>query len=311
MASGAVCSGTQQSLAHRATVCREWLLISRHPTARAEVEVPAERPPTSAETSTEFASRKLQRKHDLRIQRRTLVRTTKVRDNVPNNCAKMGVQGELQVRSRPVLTPRDRALLITLTTRVRCLSLLQIQAHWWPEVVAGSRAPVARLKQLCQAGVLEERAMSASPRPSLLEPLICVAHGDPLPAFGALAHRLKHRFGESARTERIYFATSRAAAVVGGHAGRAPRPAETTHDLALAGVFLRFLATMPKRAAGWQSETALILEQHGGAGMIPDALILEQNGRSTAIELGGQYDVEKLASFHQACRERGWDYELW
>jgi len=153
--------------------------------------------------------------------------------------------------------------------------------------------------------------MSASPRPSLEQPLIRVAIEDPRPGFGRLAHLLKHRFYESARAEWIYFAPKTAAAVVGGLAGRAPRPAETTHDLALAGVYLRFLATMPERAAGWKSEAALILEQHGGAGMIPDALVLEPNGRWTAIELGGQYDVDKLTSFHQACRDRGWDYEIW
>lgn len=212
---------------------------------------------------------------------------------------------------RVALTGRDRAILAALTMRVRCLTLDQIQRHWWPDATESSRGAEARLRRLTQDGLLASSLVHAGVPMILTAPLVVVPPGGPAPEFGALAYHLKFRFRDSARAMRIYYGMRRAAAIVGGQAGRPPRPAESTHDLALANVYLHFSSAAPERAAGWRGEAALVAEWGGEPGLIPDALVVEPDGRQTAIELAGEYEVVKLTRFHDYCRERGWGYELW
>jgi hypothetical protein len=105
-------------------------------------------------------------------------------------------------------------------------------------------------------------------------------------------------------------ATQRAGNRFAGSGGRAPRASETTHDLCLAAVYLRLMATDPGRAKRWISEATLYERGEGRNGRLPDAAIVTRGGK-TIVEFGGAYSAVKVKEFHGFCAERGWGYELW
>lgn len=209
------------------------------------------------------------------------------------------------------LTVRDEAVLDTLTRRVRCLSMAMVAEMWWSDGDHSLSSARRRLRQLEQAGWVRNYRVFAKPPLELMLPVIRWQPSDPLPDFGPLAYRLQRRFAGTARQTPIVIATLAAAKRSGGTGGRAPRDAETTHDLALATVYLRLLRTNPTLACGWQSEAFLARHDDAAARKLPDALIVHPDGRETVIELGGEYSPTKLAAFHQDCARLGRGYEVW
>jgi hypothetical protein len=209
------------------------------------------------------------------------------------------------------LTDRDREILTTLTQRIRCLSVVQLVAHWWPASEHALRSANRRIRELEIAGYLVRQRAFAKPLVPLTAPLVTWRPGEQPPDFAALSYRLKTRFSGAARQIPIVVATTRAADQFGGAGGRPPRASETTHDLGLAVVFLQLLRSAPERARGWVSEAALVRGDDVAAHKLPDALILEPHGEETVIEFGGEYSKAKLATFHQDCLSLARRYEVW
>lgn len=205
------------------------------------------------------------------------------------------------------LTQRDRALLDTLTRRVRLLSVEQVAAAFWGSSNRRSGAE-RRLRQLAEAGLLVRTTILARPLIELEAPVVLWTANDPRPDFGPVSHRLRARWQHPPRATNVVYATTAAGAWMGGQGGRAPRRSEATHDLHLAAVYLRLLREHPHRAAGWVSEGRLLAG--GSDGKLPDAVI-ELRDERTAVEFGGAYSVRKLEAFHEHCESCGLNYEIW
>lgn len=155
------------------------------------------------------------------------------------------------------------------------------------------------------------RRVYAKPLVPLVVPVVGWQPGEPRPDFAPIAHILQHRFAGAARQTTIVVATPAAARRYGVPAGRPPRDAETTHDLGLAQVYLHLWATRPERTQNWVFETQLATQDDAAAQKLPDALVVEPDGRQTVIEFGGEYGKAKLAAFHRDCAAVGRGYEVW
>jgi hypothetical protein len=217
--------------------------------------------------------------------------------------------GSQHVRSVMMMTERDEAILDTLTNRVKVLGVGQIHRLWWLD--SGVSAVQARLKVLCDADWLVPVRLTVRSTdffPS--RPLFSSAASGAEPAWPDLLSVTRSRWNVPLRSIAGVVASQRAARFFGGHA-RHPRPSEATHDLFLAGVYLRVLEERVIDGQAWLGEAQLAAEAHGTAGVIPDAMIRREPG-SVAIEVVGEsYTEAKLKAFHQYCGERNWGYELW
>lgn len=218
-----------------------------------------------------------------------------------------GYDGRTVTHRLVELTARDRDILETLAQRVRVFTLAQLGRTWWADSAEPQTNARRRMKALAAAGLVDLVPLTAHPEVELLEPLATWQLGLPVPDFESLSRVLSKRFGEPERTVDCVFATTEAAAVVGGSAGRAMRDSEATHDIHLSAVYLRMRAELPTRARSWQGEWGL---PKGHGVKVPDAMV--RDGKfDTAIEFGGSYSAEKLAEFHAFCAKRRLGYELW
>lgn len=208
-----------------------------------------------------------------------------------------------------IMTERDEAILSALTNRVKVFAIGQIHRVWWLE--GSVDAAQARLRVLCEADWLVPvrlavRAIEYFPS----RPLVRSSPGGCVPSWTDLIAETQSRWNVPIRSVPAVIASNRAARFFGGHA-RHPRPSEATHDLYLAGVYLRMLEENAVVAEAWLGEGRLVAQAQGQEGAIPDALIRHEDG-CTAIEVVGEsYPAAKLKAFHQYCEYRGWRYELW
>ena len=143
-------------------------------------------------------------------------------------------------------------------------------------------------------------------------PVLSWRPGDPDPEFGAVAYRLQARWTEPPKDTAMVIATLQAAKRMAGHGGRRPRPAETTHDIHLAQIYLRLLQANDKRARLWVSEAARAGRggRRGRSAKLPDVLI-GRPGKFLALEFGGEYDKARLREFHAHCQQLELPYEVW
>jgi hypothetical protein len=208
-----------------------------------------------------------------------------------------------------IMTERDESILTSLTHKVKALSVGQIHRAWWLDGdVATARA---RLNILCDADWLVSIRVAAKAIEYFpYRPLAQIESGGPPPEWGELLVKTKSRWNAPIRMVPAVVASTRSARFFGGQA-RCPRPSEATHDLFLAGVFLRRREECSADADAWVGESQLSVEARGREGVIPDALI-RRDDYSTAIEVVGEsYSESKLNSFHEFCTKQGWGYELW
>lgn len=187
-----------------------------------------------------------------------------------------------------------------LTFAVRVATTVQIA-----ELRSGSILETARqLRGLHRGGWLEE-ACCALRRPSLISPLHLWQPGDDEPGFQALAHKLDARWA-SCEPEpcQIWWATPLAVAEFGGTGGSIKQNLQIEHDLAVTAVFLR-----RGRNANWRMEDHFEDGEFGSK--IPDAIVMDNTGAMTVIEIGGQYSAARLEAFHLAMERLNLSYELW
>lgn len=208
------------------------------------------------------------------------------------------------------LNTRDADLLKALTTCVRILTGDQIARTWWNGQRASLSMVRRRLRGLCTARLLDERAILAEPFLRLPAPIVTWAPGDLAPACHAVAWRLQNRWTDTARETVVYLATDFAADTVGGVAPRLPTLGQETHDLHVSEVYLRMRRERPQLAAFWLGEE--IVRPTRIDEKLPDAVIVDPRGNPVrVIEFGGRYDHKRVAAFHADCESRGLPYELW
>lgn len=210
-----------------------------------------------------------------------------------------------------LIASRDEQVLHTLARKVRLFSLSQLAAQWWSATPSGVANARKRLRQLLDAGYLEVHRVTARPLPAIEQPLLGWRPGEPLPDFGAVAWKLQARWTEAARPVTVYLASNRSANLFGGrNRGGLKHPHQATHDLGVAAVYLRLLATDPQAADDWLGEDVIGGGQFGGK--IPDAVLADdQAGTRLALEFGGAYKADRIRTFHHCCARRGLPYEVW
>jgi hypothetical protein len=210
-------------------------------------------------------------------------------------------------RSNLELQPRDRAILMTLTRRVRVLTLAQIGRVWWSQTKHPERNAAGRSAALEQGGLLRLCTLMAHPEIPLRRPLGSWQPGLLPPDLKKLAKGLAARWTESDTATRCVVATEEAGVRFAGHGGRPPRDSEATHDIHLAAVYLKMAEELPTRAQSWVPEAEL---PKGQGVKVPDAIV-KDGLYQTAVEFGGRYPEPKLRAFHDYCAERDLGYEVW
>lgn len=216
----------------------------------------------------------------------------------------------LDVRQPTRLSPRDRELLDTLVRRVRVLTLEQIARTWFAHTVTPRRHADIRLARLERAGLIYRDSMIAHPELLLDAPMAVWNPGDAPPALRRISRLAASRWFAPARTQKLVVASRMAGTWLGGRGGRWPRPSELSHDISLAGVFLRLRAQQPELVMAWISEDLLGRAGFRGEDRRPDALIVTPEVRM-AVELAGVYRVQKLLDFHEFCEQHGLAYQIW
>ena len=204
------------------------------------------------------------------------------------------------------MTDRDREILLTLTHRVRLLSLRQIARTWWPT----ASVDAARQRLATMPTLLSRLKLNAHPELDLTAPLLTWHPGDPEPRFGSLSYQLRKRWTQAPEPTTVYVATDTAARYLGGFGGRLRRPLQATHDLHVSQLYLRLLKQDPERAALWVSEEHFAAERRREK--LPDAVLRDAAGQiRMVIEFGGAYDTHHVKRVHLDCVARALPYELW
>ena len=207
------------------------------------------------------------------------------------------------------LTQRDRAIVAALVLRVRLLSQRQTADHWWNGDTANVRR---RLSQLANHGLVQRITVQARTLPVLESPLISWRPGDPTPDLGSIAWQCQSRWrGRAVRPCTAWIATETAARQFGGVGrGELKHPAQATHDLGVAAVWLRLNEIAPQWAQAWRGEDVMAHTRRGEK--LPDAFIVDGAQKVTGvIEFGGSYDALRVTEFHEDCVARSLPYQLW
>jgi hypothetical protein len=213
--------------------------------------------------------------------------------------------------SQLVLNGRDREILEALTWRVRLMSVRQVGRTWWAGATDPDGGARARLKALERAGLVQTFTAMARPELELAGPLAVWEVGQAPPDLAALSYRLMSRWAEALRQTQCAVATARAGHLFGGRGGRLPKAQEETHDLHVAGMFLRYRQLRPDLMRHWASEEIVKRGRPKVRGeKLPDAMILAPDS-ARAVEFGGEYPKEKLAAFHAYCVAEQYPYEIW
>lgn len=188
--------------------------------------------------------------------------------------------------------------LLTFTVRVATTAqVAELLSHSIPDTAR-------QLRSLQRGGWLEE-SCCAFRSPSLIAPVSLWQPGDAEPSFHALAHKLDARWSTCEPEPcQIWWATPLAVAEFGGTGGTIKQNLQIEHDLAVTQVFLR-----RGRNANWRMEDHFEEGEFGSK--IPDAIVMDNTGAVTVIEIGGQYAAARLEAFHVALERLNLPYELW
>lgn len=208
------------------------------------------------------------------------------------------------------LTDRDSEILVSLSRKIRLLSLDQIADHWWHDCGGPEVAAKRSLKRLVKSGLLKPYRILARPLPPLEEPVVTWEPGEARPRPGAVSWKLQHRWTAPPQYCPVYLASRRAKHLFGG-AGNSflSRPIQATHDLGMSRVYLTFLKNRPADAKAWLGED---VQTAGNRSKNPDAQLFAPDGKvMRVIEFGGYYAPKRVSSFHHHCVVRALPYEIW
>ncbi|MBI1315077.1 hypothetical protein GC176_27615 [bacterium] len=206
-------------------------------------------------------------------------------------------------------TQRDIAIVETLTSRVRVLSLAQITTLWWSADGSG-RVVRRRLRRLIDGGLLVSTTINSIPFPQVERPLIDWHPGDRDPDCEQVAACARSRFDCATRPTEVYLASRRAANLFGSTSGRLPRFDHINQNLLLSEVYVLYSRCRPQDAALWVGGESLA--RCSDRIQTPDACLVSSEGQTTRlIESAGVREPQQLERFHEHCLERNLPYELW
>jgi hypothetical protein len=206
------------------------------------------------------------------------------------------------------LRPWDHDLLVTLTLRVRLLSVGQIERSAWGESKLSRESVRARLAKLQKEGWVECQTALSHPELPLAGPVLCWKPPQSCPDYGAVSHALKKRWTMPLSRTGIVLASERAAKMFGGSSGSIRNEAQTTHDLHVAAVYLKFREHRDKNEE-WIGEDLLAKcagKKH------PDAFVFDETGAIQRwVEFGGSYRADTIQKLHERCQELRVSFEVW
>ena len=207
---------------------------------------------------------------------------------------------------------RDEQIVRTLCLKVRICSLEQIAVMWWGQSSNAIARAGRRLHKLVERDILEEDQINAHPFLPLSAPVVAWNPGDGDPDFGAVAYQFESRWTTPFRTVTAYVASEQTASQRGGFGGGLKQREHATHDLHVAELYLRLFRDHPALAEGWAGEDARKAQGLELFEKLPDAVIFDSKGTARlAIEFGGRYPPERVAEFHEHCKERRLPYQFW
>lgn len=200
-------------------------------------------------------------------------------------------------------------ILRALANDVRVLSLDQVARIWWSDSPWGRSRAKAAMTELDSSNWLQIHRALARPVEQLDRPLVTWGAGEESPDFGDLSRTLRRRAAQAASMTTFVFAAARTVALFSR--GRAPsvKLTQMTHDLQVAEVYLRYrLNGLP--ASHWVSEDRL--PRDWPLRERPDATLTDQSGAiHRAVEYGGDYPPQRLASLHDGFASIELEYEIW
>lgn len=209
------------------------------------------------------------------------------------------------------MTGREKELCVVLCRHSRMLAIDQFARGWFPANRDARWRARAEVYRLAQAEWVRPVTVLARPLLDLTAPL-CVWHpGESPPDFVALERRCQERWELPAVQTEVAVAGRRALAVFGGAtSGDVKNPCQTTHDLHVAELFLRYRAAGLGWRTQWVGEDAIAARW--GWKKLPDAVLCDAAGDpARAVDFGGAYGQERLRDFHAACAAVPLPYELW
>jgi len=208
------------------------------------------------------------------------------------------------------MTSWEREILVVLANHLRILSLAQLARTWWFGQEWGSRSARQSARALTKDGWLKTHQVLSRPVTPLAQPLVFWMRGNESPDFEELSRRLHKRARAEASVTTVVVATRKTRELFGsGGATGQIKLTQTTHDLHVGEVFLSYRQhNFDQRR--WVGEDAF--RDSWPIRQRPDALLLDEQGNFTrAVEYGGDYSVERLATLHDALARIGMSYEIW
>ncbi len=191
-------------------------------------------------------------------------------------------------------------ILELLTTQARLATSLQLK-----EFLKLLQQVATRILRAMKTQGWLESAHGAFRQPVMVSPILTWQPTQAPPNFHSLAHRLDSRWASTEPTPcHLWWATSLVVEEFGGVGGAIKQNLQIEHDLAVSEVFLQ-----RGRCANWRMEDLFDDGEFGPT--IPDAIVSDNSGAITVIEIGGQYSASRLEGFHLAVEQLELPYELW
>lgn len=208
-----------------------------------------------------------------------------------------------------ILSATYRDLLFTLTHKIRCLSLDQARRTWWFDRSSSLSIARRHFSVLVRDGYLKCGVYLVQPEISLSAPAVAWRPGEPDPDIWKVSYRLQSRWTLPPKSTKVFQATSKAAKHFGGFGESLRNIHQVTHDLHVSTVYLKMRLERAALAEDWLSEEFLSPPKGEKK---PDAVLRDHNGLTyRVIEFGGSYDAVRVGKFHDYCRRKSLEYELW
>jgi hypothetical protein len=210
------------------------------------------------------------------------------------------------------LTARDLDILHALTHCVRLFSIQQIAGCWWKFAAKNSTALRDRIRILVECGWVRRGTVFARPLPHIEQPLFVWRPREPAPAFDTLAWKSQSRWSEAAKTIPVIVASDKSSRRFFGRRARGIRQGfQTTHDLGVAEVYLRFREQFPSQISQWRGERMIAHLRRRKK--VPDAVIADESlwPPILVVEFAGEYSARRLRQFHHVCVKEQLPYQLW
>lgn len=210
------------------------------------------------------------------------------------------------------LTLRDLEILHALTHCVRLFSLQQVSVSWWKFATKNSTALRDRIRILAECGWVRRGTVFARPLPPIERPLFTWRPREPAPKFDAIAWIAQSRWTAAAKSISVIVASDKSSRHFFGRRARGIRQGfQTTHDLGVAEVYLRFREQFPSQISEWRGERMIAHLRRRKK--IPDAVIADEAlwPPKLVVEFAGEYSARRLRQFHHICVKEQLPYQLW